>query len=1586
MSKALSSIPLLCLIAAIALAGDMDEADFYKGSYAPDGDYILSGGLIKDLPPPIEIPAHYEAPGFDGSRLSKVPPAGIHPRIIISPSDVERFKELHAAGDKAPRIFRLQMEQMRRDAEKWKIPANFNYRGSPWGEDSKIAGWGLYALITEDQELGRKAAEATVQHALYMEGRIDILNTHPDSQAIKDVAYDFIRTGVKFGQVDYHSAYYQGGRERVEALMKEHGATIAKTGDHSGSYLTLAFEYDYAHPFMTEEQRAIVRRVISKCTYGKYATGMALPGQMYINNHMSGSANQIYLALAIEGEEGYDPRVAKLAEWSLTNKLSYDLSSDGITYENTKGFIPMLPVLAVARRQGADHPQNLLKHSHLLARANSNVQHARKLYYRYFGESRRRPDGKRLDTIITGFDEERYWRASGGSGSGGHLEFWSVLKHFYPDNEMVDFVWNCKLPGSLSYYEGTPEDNWRGKIHHWWFNLKAINLLTATHLTDYNKLDKLEQFAEVEKFWFDDERGIMSARNDWSADSMLVHQENRIDQYYMGHESPQHGDFQVWADGIPWIPNGGGYLDTSFRNMVLVDGLAGVYAPISGDWMSASGTEHTATAVSEMTSAYQWRKSWNGLRYLDHPGLKTAPYQMGGRFLNAAYQLNRFSELAYLPRIREHYDGFAHLDWGPWHGETRGPEYYIKWNDPMDHVFRTLHFARSTTSTGSGQAGSGQARGERPYLLIMDDLRKADDNDHQFDWRMLVTGDAVVHTVSTATGNRHTEHGTEGAIGTDLVFSMGDDNYRRGTGSAWGAKYLLMKPKPKKGDPMLLVRVLWRNTNFPYPVPNVQRSGSFQMVSVPAFGKSPEYRVMVFPHRFGDKLPSTEWSDDRSRLTIKVGGNVDVYDFDQTDRERTVFTMGRNGKKVTDSGARPPRPRLIERARFTVDQNRPDWRPARIISGATQVRFAPGKPGAQIRYTLDGSEPDADSPRYSRAITIDRTCTLKARTYRPDWRFGEDNWSNTTEFAFQLQQPQPAVELAGAVPGLRVSGYEIKTTEFDRKGFFQGRKKSLPDLSRHQPLVTQAVPDFTIPVMNGKAEAKRMMKAFYAFDSFLAVPETGVYSFELSSCGPVDFQVAGQQVIGVDEQFGLSYKPRYGEIALEKGWHPLHLVVCDPVFWKGDTEEHYAISLKALAPSGDAYRRIDATQLKRKADGLQIAGDSQGEVTSRPAAEGVKVVPGLIQRRCDRLDYLLAGLDSSPNYRSEAQFIPTDGLPPAYFEAAKLEPYHTSIVEVMERNDSPRKLVEYRGYIRIDRDGLYTFSLKEGREDAARLLIDGQVVVRRQIDAPKTDGKIALAAGLHAFSLQIAMGQAVVSMKHADDADFQIVHPGALARDDAYQPPKAQQAAGGGIPTAGLIGLINGETIDGETTPVLHGGGAVAIVEGGEVIPDGVKGKALGLYGPSAGIKLRGLKQREDAFSISCWVKFKDRPQDINVWGQAYGSLTLRVRGNRLVADWSRGVGVIDVRVDKKLVQPDQWFHVAATYGKENAVYFNGELVGTAQSLHFSSRRANGFFADHQAVSCSNKPTAIDEFRFYDRALRAEEIKAIFEGERNSNR
>ena len=1539
------AVALGCMVGSTAVATAVVSAGDTMGKFGPDADYILSGGLIRDLPPPIEMPVDYRGEGFAADRLSKVPPPGVHPRVIMSPSDIERMKQMVAMGDKAPRFFRIQFEALKRNRD-WKVPQNHAYWTNPFGQDGNIAAWALLALLTDDEALGRRAAEAAVEHARFMEPRIDILNSCEAAKDLKQVSYDFVRTGLRIGPFTYIEAYYQGGKKRVDELIKQYGFELAHTGDHTGAYYSLGWEYDYAHAFMTEEERAIMRRVISKSTYGKYDTGMSIPGQMYINNHMSSGANWISLALAIEGEEGYDERILPIATWSLKNKLTYDLSSDGITYENTKGYIPMLPVLSVARRQGADDPENLLKHSHLTARAYSNVQHARKLYNRYIGRHRYREGTPQLWDVKTGLDEPRFWRASGGSGSGGHFEFWFVLKHFYPDHPLVDFVYSAKNSDfNADLYEGKSDERYSSRLHYSWFQLPAICMLTAAHNTDYNAQDDLTQFKDLPQFWYDEERGMVSMRNGWDKDSMLVHMENRVDQYYSGHESPQHGDFQVWADGIAWSPNLGAYRDCTYRAMVTVDGLAGVYCPVSGDWMTATNTPDAASSVAEMTTSYQWRKL-SKLMHLDHGALAQVPLKMSG-VAEQAYGQDRFTELPYLPRIREHYDGYAHLDYGPWHGETRGAERYGKWNDPMDHVFRTIHFAR----------------GEAPYLLVIDDLEK-DGKKHQYDWRMPVIGDSYVYSLNPAPQNRHLHLNSEGVIGTDIVLALADDKVQRASAPVWGNVCPKMQPKPSQGDPMLLVRVLWRNTNYPYPVPNVQRYWEYNMISVPAYSESPEYRILIFPHRFGDALPVTSWSDDREQLTVKVGGNVDVYQFDQTDRKRTVLTMSRNGRKVVDSEAAPPKPILVERGNWTVDQNRPDWRQARLLVDSLVACFETSAPGAEIRYTLDGSEPDPSSPVYSDGVVIDRSCTLKARTYQADWRCGGDGWSETANYVFEKQVPAKAEAASAMSQELVARGYEIKTTMFDEKGFLQGSKSSLPDVTQYKPLVTTAVGGFEIPFMEPELPSRLMCKAFYTFEGGFDAPDSGVYYFEIESCGPVDFKIAGREVVLVNQQYGLSYKKRYGEVTLEKGRHPLSLLVCDTMFWKGDIEEPYEISVKVKGPGDGGYGAFSGSAVGQ-ASCLPMEKRESGCL-----AADVVVVPGVREARYDRIAM-------SPKR------IAADGLPLAFFNTGDVEPYATGVVDRMAANDSTRKLTVYSGYLRVGRDGEYAFKLHQGREQSAQLSVSGRVVARQQVAAKAVPNTIALQRGLHAFELRMALGKALFYMKGPGEDTYQAVGAAALA----HVPVNAGAAASANVsehgePLDGLIAYLECETLDDGLTEVAFGKGATAAVQSG-VLEAGKRGSAIGLYEDASIISLRNLQTHEDASTVSCWIKLRDRSDIAVVTGVPYMSeeYDLRFRVNRLYAEFRRGIGVVNAPIDVKAVEPGKWFHVAATYGDENVVYFNGERMASAQVMNRNMRRGSGRAPDLELMECRGRPTnaAVDEFRIYDRVLTDAEIKVLYE-------
>jgi hypothetical protein len=434
-------------------------------------------------------------------------------------------------------------------------------------------------------------------------------------------------------------------------------------------------------------------------------------------------------------------------------------------------------------------------------------------------------------------------------------------------------------------------------------------------------------------------------------------------------------------------------------------------------------------------------------------------------------------------------------------------------------------------------------------------------------------------------------------------------------------------------------------------------------------------------------------------------------------------------------------------------------------------------------------------------------------------------------------------------------------------------------------------------------------------------------------------------------------------------------------------EEPYAINVSVMAPDSDTYTPVAPAQLGRDADGVKMATAHRKTRKSHPAVD-VDVVPGLIAQKYDRIDFLMNDAVVNPNDNSEARFIPVDGIPTAYFDVKNVEPYATALVDLMAGNNSPRKLVEYRGYIRIARDGFHEFKLRQGRENAARLLIDDKVVVCQQVDAAKTDGLVRLANGLHAYKLQLAMGEAVVSMKHTDDEAFQIVGPAALARPIDLKLPQLERTGQEAIPTDGLVAHLTCESIDDGRVQVLNGKGAVAIVEGGEIIDHGVRGKALGMYGPAARIILRGLRQREDECTVSCWVRFRGKSQDILIWGRIDGTwpehMSFRLRQNRLHAEWRRGIGLVAPSVDKELVEPGQWFHIAATFGKENTVYLNGETVDSTQSLNFSKRTSNGFVDTGQAVTCQNQPTAVDEYRIYDRALGPDEIEAIYESDRES--
>ncbi|HUU98448.1 MAG TPA: family 20 glycosylhydrolase [Phycisphaerae bacterium] len=170
-----------------------------------------------------------------------------------------------------------------------------------------------------------------------------------------------------------------------------------------------------------------------------------------------------------------------------------------------------------------------------------------------------------------------------------------------------------------------------------------------------------------------------------------------------------------------------------------------------------------------------------------------------------------------------------------------------------------------------------------------------------------------------------------------------------------------------------------------------------------------------------------------------------------------------------------------------------------------------------IRYTLDGSEPNADSPAYEYPIPLVDTTTLKARTFLDSGRT-----SAVAEFEFRKPQPHQAVHVPGAQPGLAYEYYE-----------YEGRWSKLPDFDKLERVAAGTVPTFDISMR------KRNDHFAFRFRGYIEVPADGMYTFHLLSDDGSRLWIGSDLVVDHDGLHAPSEKS--GQVILKPGKHPIRV-------------------------------------------------------------------------------------------------------------------------------------------------------------------------------------------------------------------------------------------------------------------------------------------------------------------------------------------------------------------------------------------------------------------------------------------------------------
>ena len=204
------------------------------------------------------------------------------------------------------------------------------------------------------------------------------------------------------------------------------------------------------------------------------------------------------------------------------------------------------------------------------------------------------------------------------------------------------------------------------------------------------------------------------------------------------------------------------------------------------------------------------------------------------------------------------------------------------------------------------------------------------------------------------------------------------------------------------------------------------------------------------------------------------------------------------------------------------------------------VALATTTEGAELRYTLDGTEPTEKSLLYDKPFKVDMTTQIKAKGFKEGFRPSRTLSITATKAELKASLP--------VHPSRNGTSYK----------YFEGTYQKVADIEKTPLLELGVLPEPSIK------EAKQKDNFGYIFSGLINVPEDGVYIFQTRSDDGSVLYIGNELVVNNDGSHAAI--PATGYIALEKGFHPYILYYFEDYegehlswFWK-------LPSAKELAP------------------------------------------------------------------------------------------------------------------------------------------------------------------------------------------------------------------------------------------------------------------------------------------------------------------------------------------------------------------------------------------------------------------------------------
>ncbi len=773
------------------------------------------------------------APTFDRERFKPPPAPGVHPRVHFTEADLPDFRERFAnttLGKKMMDSIRGRSLQLRSDL-------------TPWMEHLDGANIDRYREEYRQQEILVTRREG--YHGPWLGGWVDDLAA---GNLTAEIASD-IEKPPHQRTLRYlvHLLPYEAFRcliDEDDAGLKRAGAATATLARHFMSlpeYQELGegnswqdiyqkihsqgigLAYDFAYNQMSEADRADTRAFIALMTAGKeilpFQAVPALPANT--TNWLGIHTNMLPMILAIQGERGYDAEaferiIAAQMKWVYVAHGAEGAPFEGFT---KSGYMPWW--LIHAARQG---------------HAFIGTEYSKNIYRRFC-----------LHTMVPWGGRHIYETHIGRVDSGI-----PYMKFAHPEDLVVDMLYGSHVMDLINdedyvywpnvrtsypplYTELMVADDPLGMESDGTYDWEKAFDRTMAHLRAIDEpLD-----------YYDDYRGVMTARTGWDRDAVMFYMEPR--NVAGGHTRGSRNEFLVVGHGREWSTRHNIVeSDSQWSSVILVDDKG------QGHSVGKVPPGRTLDVVragdaSFLTGDASWAYSH---------GMPNSADQ--GQPIPHSPNDSRF-ERSPLPWMDLAWSDLPHWLTGAKPGVGTRDSGHGHWREynPVEHAFRT----------------AGLVRGEYPYVLVIDDFKK-DEEERTYSWQMQLADDLTVDKRPLADGT------------LDLV--LVEDGDRR----------CLVRSLEAGGraiDQAIVDASGWQPFEY---LDRHQAEQQNNRLVINARSTVGDFKTLVYPHTPGMPEVLTRFNGDRSQLTVSIGDQEDIFRFAKDEDGRTRVSLERNGNRI----------------------------------------------------------------------------------------------------------------------------------------------------------------------------------------------------------------------------------------------------------------------------------------------------------------------------------------------------------------------------------------------------------------------------------------------------------------------------------------------------------------------------------------------------------------------------------------------------------------------------------------------------------------------------------------------------------------